>query len=483
MSTISTSYNTSVNADFRVESSTPLTETEIKAKVIEVQTENLQAIEKSLEQNSSIRDGNVKIKVPADANGNPISNPTAEDWENAAKTGKFAEVEGSSGSLAWQYYGLELVNFGGGFDNNFANKALLHELRDALGKGISFPTTETLPRSEVGAVARALLARQLALQKLEQGMGDPNQGTMDTPRESVEIKVPAGPDGKPIQNPKTQDWIDAQKNNRWATVSGKPADLALEKFGVKIDMANWRESYKSNKAAFAEASDYGIQKFGSFMRIANGEFSAGALLDIPDAGKIMAEVFAVLGPAYSNDLSKAIEIKDQMDSLKKKNDALLKLENSVSTNDTSGRNPVDDFEVPTKRYVYDEKGNKKRDSDGKPITEAVTPPPTDQDWARAAEWKSVKELNGGNSLNGRDVAEKYFGFKLSSLEKGKDAHNINLSNNLQKIGNARTSVQSEMTKLSGQFDLYMGNAQTNLQTANKMIANINDMMMGIAKSI
>lgn len=482
MSTISTDYNSKIHADYRVENSTPLTEAEIKAKVIEVQTENLQAIEKGLEQDPTGRGGKVKIKVPADANGNPISKPTAQDWDNAAKTGKFAEVEGSPGSLASEYYGLHLVNFDGGFDNKLANKALLQELRDALGKGISFPTTEAIPRSEVGDVVRALQARQRALGQVERGMGNPNAGVWDPPRERVEIKVPAGPDGKPIENPKTQDWIDAQKNNRWATVSGKPADLALEKFGVKIDMANWRESYKSNKAAFTEAFDYGIQKFGSNMRIANGEFSPDALLDVPDAGKIIKEVFAVLGPAYSDDIEKAKDLKVQMDSLKKKNDALQKLENSVSTNNTAGSNSVDDFEVPTKRYVYDEKGNKKRDSDGNPITEAVTPPPSDLDWAHAAEWKSVKELNGGKSLNGREVAEKYFGFKLSNTS-GDNAHNINLSNNLQKIGNARTSVQSEMSKLSGQFDFHMGNAQTNLQYANKIIANINDMMMSIARGI
>jgi hypothetical protein len=72
--------------------------------------------------------------------------------------------------------------------------------------------------------------------------------------------------------------------------------------------------------------------------------------------------------------------------------------------------------------------------------------------------------------------------QLSHVE-GTNAHNINLSNNIQKIGNARTAVQSEMSKLSGQFDFYMGNAQTNLQNANKIIASVNDMMMGIARGI
>ena len=313
-------------------------------------------------------------------------------------------------------------------------------------------------------------------------MGNPNAGAMDPPRQQVDIKVPADAKGNPIKNPTPRDWVDAQKNNRWATVSDSPEKLAADHFGLKIDMQNWRASYSANKASFKQASDQGSSKFEENMRIANGEFAAGALLDIPDGGKIIAEVLALLGPAYTNQLEKANEVRGQMDSLKKKNDALNKLENSISTNDTSGRNSVD-FEVPTKRYVLDKDGNKVLDSDGKPKTEDIkTPPaPSEQDWANAAEFKSIKELEG-KDVNGRDAAKNYLGFELATTE-GKDAHNTNLQYNIQKIGNQRSQVNSEMQKLSGQFDLYMSNSSTNLSNANKLISSVNDMMLGIARNI
>jgi hypothetical protein len=481
MSSITADYSTRVPGDYKITSPTPRTEAQVKAKIIEVQTENLKAIENGLDQNSAGRGDKVKIQVPADANGNPIYRPSAQDWENATKTDSFATVEDTPSGLATRFYGLDLVDLGNSSDNLISNKAFLRELQDALGKGITFPTTEAIPRSEVGDVARAFQARQSALRALERGMGNPNAGVMDPPRERVDIKVPADAKGNPIKNPSTKDWIAAQKNNRWATVSDKPENLASDYYGVKIDMANWRDSYKDNKAAFGQASQEGIQRFDSYIRQANGDFFIDAVIDIPDAGKILAEVFKVLGPAYNDQIVKANDLKEQMDSLRKKNDALQKLENSISDNNTSGSNSVD-FDVPTKRYVYDSDGNKVLDSNGKPKTEAVGAPPSDQDWARAAEWKSVKELNGGKGLNGRDAANKYFGMQLSHVE-GTNAHNINLSNNIQKIGNARTAVQSEMSKLSGQFDFYMGNAQTNLQNANKIIASVNDMMMGIARGI
>lgn len=501
MSSITANYSTRVPGDYKITSPTPRTEAEVKAKIIEVQTENLKAIENGLDQNSAGRGDKVKIQVPADAKGNPIYRPSAQDWENAAKTDSFATVEDTPSGLATRFYGLDLVDLGDSSDNLVSNKAFLQELQDALGKGITFPTTEAIPRSEVGDVARAFQARQSALHALERGIGNPNAnpmangGVMDLPRERVDIKVPADASGNPIKNPSTKDWIAAQKNNRWSTVSDKPENLASDYYGVKIDMAVWRDSYspsrwiadtggtKDNKAAFGQATQEGIQSFDSYIRQANGQFSIGAVIDIPDAGKILAEVFKVLGPAYNDQIVKANDLKEQMDSLRKKNDALQKLENSISGGNTTGGFVVDDFNVPTKRYVYDSDGNKVLDSNGKPKTEAVGAPPSDQDWARAAEWKSVKELNGGKGLIGRDVAEKYFGFKLSSLTKGTDVTNINLSNNIQKIGNARTAVQSEMSKLSGQFDFYMGNAQTNLQNANKIIASVNDIMMGIARGI
>jgi PKD repeat protein len=488
MSTITATHNTPVRGDYKVDNSKPLTDAETKAKVIDVQNENLQAIEKGLDKNSAGWGDKVKIKVPADANGQPISNPTAKDWEDAAKNNRFTEVEDVPYRLASNYFSLALANFNDHNASLNANKALIEEFRDALAKGISFPATDSIPRSEKGDIVRAFEARQRALDELERGMGNPKAGTMDPPRERVDIKVPANAEGKPITNPSSKDWIEAQKNNRWVTVSGKPADLASDYYGLKIDMANWRDSYKSNKAAFDQASQEGSKKFDAQIRSASGEYVLDAILDIPNAGKIIAEVLAVLGPAYNTELKKANELREQMDSLKKKNDALQKLEDSISGNDTSGRNPVD-FDVPTKRYELDANGNRistgTTDADGKTIykTTDVSNPPTNDDWANATEFKSIKELNGGNNINGRLAAEKYFDFKLSSLEKGKDAHTTNLSLNIQKIGNVRSAVQSETSKLSGQFDLRMGNAQTNLQNANKTIASINDMMMSIARGI
>jgi hypothetical protein len=480
MSTITTNYSNRVQTDYKVENTTPLTDAEIKAKIIEVQNENLKAIEQGLEQNSSGWGDKVKIKVPADAQGRPITNPTAKDWENAAKNNSFADFEDRPYRLASNFFSVNFADFGDHAQNLIANQALLEELQEALNKGISFPASP-IPKTVAGDIVRAFQARQAALNQLKIAIGNPNAGVMNPPAEKIDIKVPAGPDGKPIKNPSPKDWIEAQKNNRWSTVSGKPADLAADYYGVKIDTANWRDSYKSNIAALEQSGKEGSQKFIDKIRSANGEFVIDEILDIPDAGKIIAEVLAVLGPAYGTELEKADNLRKQMDSLKKKNQALEKLENSISDNDTSGGNNVD-FEVPTKRFVYDSNGNKVLDANGKQKTEDITPPASDLDWAQAAEWKSIKELNGGNDVNGRKAAEVYLGFKLVRTE-GDNAHNNNLSTNLQKINNARTSVSSEMSKLSGQFDFRMGNAQTNLQNANKIIASINDMVMGITKSI
>lgn len=473
----SNTHTTSVQGNYRVESK-PLTDAEAKAKAQEVQNQNLQLIEDGLEQNPTGRGDKVKIKVPADSSGQPIPNPTAKDWEEAARNNQFVEVENTPSILAYKYYGLSLVDFGVASENLTANKALLKELRDASGGGIIFPSHEPIPTSEMGDIVRAYQARQRALRQIESGIGYPNQGMMNPPRERVEMKVPADADGKPIKNPTTQDWIDAQKNNKWATVSGKPDDLAKDYFGVNIDTGKWRESHADNKTAINEASQHGKDQFAAKIRVANGD----KYIDIPDAGKIMAEVMAVLGPAYQTEMSKASELKDQMDSLKKKNEALNELEKSISDKKTNGDELVD-FEVPTKRYVYDKDGNKVMDEKGKPKTEDIKPPPTNEDWARAAEFKKISQIEG-KTLNGRDAAEKYLNIKLSRLAGGNDAdHRTNLANNLSKIGNERTAVNSEMSKLSGQFDFRMGNAQTNLQNANKIIANMNDMILSIARAI
>ena len=461
-----------INADNRVDNTKTLTADEVKAKVKEVQTENIQAIRDGIEQNSSgWGDTKVKIKVPADKNGNPIQNPTAEDWENAAKNNRFAEVEGKPAMLAHSYYGIQLADFGNEADNKLANGILLKELSDALAKGITFPTTQPLPTSEAGDVVRAYQARQDALNKIKQGIGNPNAGTSLPPSYAFDIKVPADAKGNPIKNPSTQDWIDAQKNNRWATVNGTSDKLAADYFGVKVELGgNWRTAYKDNILALDKSADYAIKSFGAKVKIANGEFSAVGLLDIPDAGKIIAEVLAVLGPAYNTELKKANELREQMDSLKKKNDAITKFENSLDVN-SAGYVDVT-IDVPKTKYVYDSEGNKVLDANGKPKTEPVGNPLTDEDWSRAAEFETV-------TGRAKDLSEKYIGVTYAT----KGNHQENLTQNTSRFSNARQSVSSEVSKLSGQFDFRMGNAQTNLQNANKIIANINDMIMAIARGI
>jgi hypothetical protein len=477
------SQTSSIQGNYSVESK-PLTDSEAKAKAQAVQDQNLQAIEGGLKQNSAGWGDKVKIKVPADSSGRAIYKPTAQDWENAAKNNQFAVVEDSPARLASEYYGVELVDFGNASENLTANSALLKELRDASSSGIIFPSNQPIPTSEIGDIVRASKARQAALKEIESGIGSYSRRGKMPPKEKVEVKVPADANGNPIKNPTASDWINAQKSNKWAITSGKSDDLAKDYFGVKIDTTKWEDSLTNNISELKKASQNGNDHFASQIRLANGD----RYIDIPDAGKIIAEVLAVLGPAYNTELKKANELREQMDSLKKKNDALQKLEDSISGNDTSGRNPVD-FDVPTKRYELDANGNRistgTTDADGKTIykTTDVSSPPTNDDWANATEFKSIKELNGGNDINGRVAAEKYFDFKLSSLEEGKDAHTTNLSLNIQKIGNVRSAVQSETSKLSGQFDFRMGNAQTNLQNANKTIASINDMMMSIARGI
>jgi len=469
-----------INTDYKLDNNKPLTDAEVKAKILEVQTENIQAIVDSLDQNSAGWGAKIKIKVPADKSGHPIQNPTAQDWENAAKNNRFVEAEDVPAKLASTYYGVSLVDFGDAKGNKLANTALLQELRDALAQGITFPTNRPIPNSTAGDIVRAYQFRELAISRIKTGLGTPSIGPSTKP---FSIQVPADASGNPIKNPSMQDWINAQQNNRWAKVEGTSDKLAAEYFGAKVELGDkWRTAYNANKAALDQASRDGIQSFEAKIKMANGEFSAVGLLDIPDAGKIIAEVLAVLGPAYNDQLKMANDVRGQMDNLKKKNDALNKLENSISSNDTSGRNNVD-FEVPTKRYVLDKDGKKVLDDNGNPKTEdiKIPPVPSEQDWANAAEFKSIKQLEN-RDINGREAAKKYLDIELATTE-GDNAHNNNLSTNIQKIGNARTQVNAEMSKLSGQFDFFISNAQTNLQNANKLISSINDMNMSIARSI
>jgi hypothetical protein len=85
-------------------------------------------------------------------------------------------------------------------------------------------------------------------------------------------------------------------------------------------------------------------------------------------------------------------------------------------------------------------------------------------------------------MKGRDAAKQYFDIVLSSTS-GDNAHNINLSNNLTKISNARSLVDAEMKKISGKFDFHMGNVQTNMSLINKVMSQMNDTALSIARGI
>jgi len=135
------------------------------------------------------------------------------------------------------------------------------------------------------------------------------------------------------------------------------------------------------------------------------------------------------------------------------------------------------LEVPKTRYVYDSDGNKVKNEDGSFKTEPVGSPPSNEDWSRAASFEKV-------SGKASDLAEKYFDVKYQKKDgNNKEDHASNLTANTGKWSNERQSVSSEMSKLSGQFDMHMGNSQTNLQQANKIISSMNDMMMAISRGI
>ena len=333
MSTISTTYNTPVQTNYQVDKTKPLTVDQIKAKVVEVQKDGIQAIEKGLEQNLTGLGNEVYIKVPADADRKPITNPSAEDWENAVKNDRFAEIADSPTNLADKY----------------------------------FPHLQ-----KTGA-----------------------EGTSD--------------------------------------------------FATQID--------------------------SGAVGLADGGIRSDGIQDIPSAGKIIQDVLAALGGPYTSELKKADENRQQMDNLQKKNDALAKFENSLDVNSAGDVDVT--INVPTSKYVYNDDGTKKLDSNGKPITEPITNNPlTNDDWAKAAEFKEV-------TGKAKDISHQYVNVTYAT----KGNHQENLTTNTGRFSNERQSVSSDLSKLSGQFDAHMANAQTNLQNANKIISNINDMNMSISRNL
>jgi hypothetical protein len=232
-------------------------------------------------------------------------------------------------------------------------------------------------------------------------------------------------------------------------------------------------------------------KFLEFNKgLASGNFMDLSVLSDIDPNTI-SNAIAVMSNASTNALNAANEESLRMDNLRKKYDALKALENSVSGDRTAGDNLVD-FNVPTKRYVLDKNGDRiptgATDANGKPVyeTKPLTPPTpdlTNDDWANAAEFKSIKELNGGGDINGKTAAKTYFGMDLVSSTSGDDPKSYNLSQNITKISNERSLVDSDMKKISGKFDYSMGNVSTNISLATKVLTLMNDTVTKIAQNL
>lgn len=469
---IDNTRNRPINTDYQVDNSKPLTAGEVKAKIVEVQTQNIQAIEDGLEQNSAGWGDKVKIKVPADANGKPIQNPTTQDWENAAKNNRFVEVEDSPARLASDYFGLKFVDFGNAADNKSANGALLQELKDAADKGITFPSSQPIPASEAGDVVRAFQAKQDALKAVQIGMGNPNAGTALPPSYAFPIKVPADASGNPIKNPTPNDWLNAQKNNQWAEVKGTSEQLAADYFGVKLDMTNWRAAYNDNKAALEG-------KFKDFTRAievkAGNRMGDTALTGIDP--NIIPEALEMFAKHQNDAMAKADEDSKRMDNLRKKYDAIKALEGNLEGNSAGSNNVT--ITVPSKRYKLDADGNRIKNADGTYQTTDIKPPPhpSNDDWANAAEFKQV-------TMQGKDVAKEYFDINYTRLDgNNNEDHRTNLSTNLTKLSNERSLVDAEMKKISGKFDFWMGNVQTILSMINKMVSQLNDSSLTVIRGI
>jgi hypothetical protein len=258
---------------------------------------------------------------------------------------------------------------------------------------------------------------------------------------------------------------------------------------VELD-TSWKTANTENRNALRTASDKAMNESKKSLDF-NKAVDAGNRMDTTVLSgldsNIITDAMSLMGKNYNDSMNAANEESLRMDNLRKKYDALKALESSVSSTNTAGSNAVD-FNVPTKRYELDVNGNRiptgTTDANGKPTfkTQNVSSPPTNDDWANAAEFKSIKELNGGNNINGRKAATTYFGMTLSNTS-GDNAHNINLSNNLTKISNERSLVDADMKKISGKFDFNMGNVQTNLSLVNKVMTQLNDTALSIARGI
>lgn len=459
--------------------SQPLSEAEAKQKIAENHQSNLQEIEKSLNENSAGYGSKITILVPADKDGKPILYPTEADWVNAAKNGTFVETSGTAADLSRIYYNTNLVDLGDAALNAQVNAALLAEVLSAVKNGsVSIQKSALVPTAE-GNLARAIISRQNALNKISGNIGTNFGGQMDTPpSEKVTIKVPADASGKPIKNPTLQDWINAEKNNQYTEVSGSPFDLSKDYLGVELN-TNWRTGYTENRNALRDASKKANSEASTSLEF-NKSVDAGNRMDVTALNDLdpqtINDALAIFGKNYGDAMSRSTEESNRMDSLRKKYDALKNLENSISGNNTAGANDVT-MSVPAKRYVVDAEGNRVKNADGNYKTADITNPPSNDDWANAVpdSFKSV-------TLKGKEAAKTYFNIELSATS-GDNAHNINLSNNLTKISNERSLVDAEMKKISGKFDFWMGNVQTVLSMINKLVTQVNDSVLSIARGI
>lgn len=472
-------------------SNRPLTDDEARKKAIETQQQNVNTLEKSLNDNSAGWGKDVTIRVPADKNGKPIQNPTEQDWINAAKNGTFVETTGKPASLAQTYFNIALVDLGDASLNAKVNAALLGEFSAAVANGKILPTQADIQRTAEGDLARAIIARQKASDEVKGNIGIYYGGQVAprTPADSITIRVPADASGKPIQNPTMQDWLDAEKNNRYVEVKGNPFELSKTYLGVELNR-EWMKYSSQNQQALNDGDKTAKKQAIEFYEFNKG-VEAGLFMDtraLTDIDpQVLQDAMAIFGDNYKSAMGQADEDSKKMENLRKKYDALKNLENSISSNNTAGDNSVD-FNVPTKVYELDANGNRiptgAKDENGNSIykTKDVSNPPSNEDWANAAEFKSIKELNGGKDINGRDAAKKYFNIELSNTS-GDNAHTTNLSNNLTKISNERGLVDAEMKKISGKFDFNMGNAQTILSMTNKMMSSLNDSATSIIRGI
>ena len=191
--------------------------------------------------------------------------------------------------------------------------------------------------------------------------------------------------------------------------------------------------------------------------------------------QVLQDAMAIFGSNYKSAMGSADQDSKKMENLRKKYDAIKALENNLNGNSAGSDNAT--ITVPKTRYKTDAAGNIEMDANGKPITVAVSSPPTNEDWEYAAEFETVTK-------NGRDLAKNYFGITYTTLNgKNDEDHRTNLSNNLTKLSNERGLVDSEMKKISGKFDFNMGNAQTILSMTNKMMSSLNDSATSIIRGI